>query len=437
LIAAALIVSGCGKKGPPLAPNSRIPEAVQQIAVRRVGNDMYLSFAVPAHNDDKTRPGVTRRIDVFGYTGFSAPPPARFLDGAVLIASVPVAPAPPLEAPLPLPGIVQMTTEGAAHGSLVRLVDRLDPSELVDKPLPPPAAVRGRAAVPAPLPRTPPAVNPVLRRFYMAIAWSDRNLPSAASQIAELPLVSLPEPPPFVRAGLAPPVAGPHILVEWDPSGGLFGFILDREVPIEPSPVDVAPRVAGVGTPAAPGGPTRYNVYRQVAPDPLALPAPAAAPSPFAVDQPVPLNPAPLDAFEFRDPVELDERERCYTVRPVRGVGPAQIEGEPSAPVCERPVDIYGPAPPRGLFVVAGEGSLTLTWDPNEDADLGGYLVLRREAGGATLLSLFDVPIVDTQYTDRTVTAGVRYEYVVVAVDTRLPVPNRSEPSNAAEEQAR
>jgi fibronectin type 3 domain-containing protein len=100
------------------------------------------------------------------------------------------------------------------------------------------------------------------------------------------------------------------------------------------------------------------------------------------------------------------------------------------------PIDVFPPAAPRGLTAIAGEG-ITLDWDPNEDFDLGGYLILRGEAGGATLLQLFDTAISETRYTDRTVKSGVRYVYEVVAVDSRVPVPNRSPSSSRVEELAR
>ena len=437
LIAVALIVSGCGKKGPPLPPNSRIPAAVQQITAKRIGDDVYVSLVVPAQNDDMTRPGVARRIDLYGYTGFTEPPRGRFLDGAVLIASVPVAPAPDPEAPLPAADVVLVSEEGAAHGSLVRLVDHLDPDELVDKPLPPPV-VRGRGATVVAAPRPTPLVNPVLRRFYMAIVWSDRQFPSAASPVLQLPLTPLPEPPIVRPVVVEPPTPLAQMLVQWEPSGGLFGFLLDRQLPLEPAPVDAPPRPGVNEPPPAPAGPTRYNIYRQTALDPLTLPPPVtAAPSPFAVELPVPVNAAPLAALEYRDPVALDERERCYTIRAVRGTGAAQLEGDPSRPVCERPIDIYGPAPPANVTVTPGVGSLLVSWVRNEESDLGGYLVLRREAGSDRLLSLFDVPIAENQYTDRTVMPGVRYSYVVIAVDSRVPVPNQSEPSIPFEELAR
>ena len=49
---------------------------------------------------------------------------------------------------------------------------------------------------------------------------------------------------------------------------------------------------------------------------------------------------------------------------------------------------------------------------------------------------LFDAPIRETTYRDTTVKPGVRYVYTVVSVDKATP-PNRSLPSNKAEETAR
>ena len=58
-----LAVTGCGKKGPPLTPFVRIPAAVAPGDVRRIGNDVYLSFTVPTENVDKSMPADVRRIE--------------------------------------------------------------------------------------------------------------------------------------------------------------------------------------------------------------------------------------------------------------------------------------------------------------------------------------------------------------------------------------
>ncbi len=186
-----------------------------------------------------------------------------------------------------------------------------------------------------------------------------------------------------------------------------------------------------------PEGPTRYLVYRDSEPDPLALPAPGSAqPQPWQAQVPVPINPTPLPALSVLDTVQF-ERQQCYTVRAVRGQAPNLVVGEPSERRCSRAVDVFPPAAPTGLSAVSGAGSISLIWEPNIEEDLGGYVVLRGEAGGATLQPLTSAPIADARYTDRAVTPGVRYIYAVLAVDSRVPVGNTSALSPRVEETAR
>jgi hypothetical protein len=64
-------------------------------------------------------------------------------------------------------------------------------------------------------------------------------------------------------------------------------------------------------------------------------------------------------------------------------------------------------------------------------------VVLRGAPGDATLQPLNSTPVIETQFTDTTVTAGTRYVYAVLAVDSRLPVPNISAESARLEETAR
>jgi hypothetical protein len=138
----------------------------------------------------------------------------------------------------------------------------------------------------------------------------------------------------------------------------------------------------------------------------------------------------------FIDPVEFD-RVRCYTVRAVRGFGPGAVESAPAERRCIKPVDVFAPEPPAGLSAVVREGAIGLIWEPSLDADVWGYVVLRGTSADATLQPLNAVPILETQFTDTTVTAGTRYVYAVVAVDTRLPVSNMSAESERLEETAR
>jgi hypothetical protein len=231
--------------------------------------------------------------------------------------------------------------------------------------------------------------------------------------------------------------------LEWPPSGGIIGFLFDRALPPEDPPLnDVFEPAPVVTTPAAgsaaivlPTGPVRYNVYREVAPDPLAFPD-TTTPVPWTETAPTPINPMPLPTMSFTDSVEFD-RERCYTVRPVRGTAPNTVEGDPSPPNCFIPVDLFPPAAPARLVAVADEGGISLIWEPNAEPDVTGYMVLRGEASDATLQPLTPTPVAEPRFRDTHVATGKKYIYAVVALDSRLPVANVSAESNRVEETAR
>ena len=422
-LAVAGAVTGCGKKGPPLTPIVRVPAAVENLATRRVGDDVYVTFTVPKANIDASAPASIARVEVYAATALTPPTRARFLEIATLVGTVPVAPA----ADPANPGAVVEPDPkaGALQGTAVTVRDRLTPDAMRPRALPVLEAER-RAAPPA-VAVVAPRAN-VLRRFYMAIPFGMRGLPGPRSQVVELPLTTRPEPP----TGLEVTTSATTITLRWEPSGGLIGWLLDRALPVETSPVaDALPPRAAVPPPVTSdlaAGPTRYNVYLEIAPDPLLLPAAAAA-MPWNATAPQPVNAAPLAVLTYAEPIVLDERERCYSVGAIRGT----IESAPTPRECVTPIDSYPPAAPSGLDAVAGEGSIELIWDPNVEADLGGYIVLRAEAGGDTLLQLTATPISATRYPDRTVTPGVRYTYVVRAVDNRVPLPNMSDPAEVSE----
>lgn len=433
LAALLLIVSaaGCGKKGAPLAPISHVPSAVGQITARRIGHDIYLTLTVPNQNIDKTMPADVDRIEIYGVTATAAPPRTRFLEIASPVATVPVAPPPKPTDPTPAAPV-----SGALQGLPVVVHETLTADAIEPRTLPIDPRARARDRSPDQLPgAAATATAPVParpRRFYVALAFSERGRPGPPSQILEVPLATTPDPP----ASLDVEYTADTIVLTWPPSGGLIGFLLANALPPEPPPVDdipsaVAATSAAVDTPA---GPTRYNVYREVEPDPLVLPSPqllAEFPAP-----PTPINAAPLSALAFNDPLD-NERRHCYTVRAVLGAAQLLVEGDPSPRVCIVPVDITPPAAPVGLAAVVAEGAISLIWEPNAEADIGGYLVLRGRAGDATLQPLTSSPIPDARYTDRTVTPGEPYVYAIVAVDSRVPVPNVSAESFRVEETAR
>ncbi len=102
-----------------------------------------------------------------------------------------------------------------------------------------------------------------------------------------------------------------------------------------------------------------------------------------------------------------------------------------------QPLDRFPPAAPTGLAVAVEGNVLRLYWFPNDEPDLAGYRIYRRQdpeaepeegppaALGEPLQLIGEVPLADTAYSDTTVVPGVRYHYAVTAVDSALP-PNES-----------
>ena len=434
LLCVALAAAACGKRGAPLAPIVRIPAAITQITAARLGSDVYVTLTVPSENIDTSIPGDVGRVDIYAYTGRVLPPILRCAEVATVVASVPVAPPPMPDMPVPTPEPGFVDPAGAWQGTMVTVRDRLTEDELVQGPDLPVDPRRSRTVLPTATVAPP---SGALKRFYVAIPFSSRGRPGPPGTPAEFALTALPDPPAAVRAAYTDAA----VSLAWEPSGGLLGFILDRPLTPEPAPFD-APilNVAAIAAeplpadPAVPPGPTTYNVYRELSPDPLATPAADETPE-WSAPPPLPVNPAPLSVMAATDEIEFG-RPRCYTVRAMRGTAPA-VMSEPSAPVCVTPIDVFPPATPTGLAAVPSEGAISLIWEPNLELDLGGYLVLRREGSDATLRQLTGSPIVDTRFRDTDVEPGTRYTYSVVAVDAQLPLPNMSGESGRVEELAR
>ena len=446
-IVGVVLLSACGKKGPPLAPIVRIPAAIETITPLRVGNDVFLTLTVPRLNIDGTQPIDILEVRIYAYTGRTPPPRNRFAEAGTLVATVPVAPpppppgAPPETAAEPAPP----ARGGAAIGSVITVRDTLTPDEFEPGPVlttPVPAGAR-----PLPVVAAPPAPAGPLRRYYLAVGISTRGDAGPQPAPAELPLFQLPQPPDEVLLQ----ANATSTIVSWDRPFGILGFLFDAPLPPEASPAEdpfAPPRPAASAVAApAPSGPMLFNVYLTREPVAPAAPAasestPPAAPAapgspppatPWTQAPEVPLNPVPLAVTQFADIVDFG-RERCYTVRSLRGTPPQVLISEPSPEACITAVDTFPPAAPAGLAAVAAQGLISLIWEPSGEVDLAGYVVLRGAVGDATLQPLTAMPVNEARFVDQAVTAGQRYVYAVVAVDT---ADNRSAESTRVEETAR
>ena len=104
--------------------------------------------------------------------------------------------------------------------------------------------------------------------------------------------------------------------------------------------------------------------------------------------------------------------------------------GAVSAPFSVTARDIFPPTVPQQLAAAADSSSqaIDLSWSPDNEVDLAGYFVYRREAkssGTPTRVSGND-PLTGPSFHDATVTPGVAYAYSVSAVDASGNESSRS-----------
>ena len=422
-------LSGCGKKGPPLAPLVRVPASIDSLEARRVGNTVYVGFKIPSANQDGIQPADVRRVEVWAYTGNPRDIATLYRYGT-LVATVPVKRPPEPEegprteqsgaqGPAQKPPQARRPEEpGFDQGADVTVSEPLTPATLVrvvtpeEKRAP---AVRPATSVASPL--GPPPSDALLARVYVAVGVNHQGRRGAPSPRVAVPLVPPPSPPSALKVTYAETAA----TLTWSAPSGARKAVQESGGPgVLPSKAIFVQAQASA-----------YNVYEVPASSPS-----APAGGPIVLKLPVPLNETPLEATTFDDPRVEFGAERCYVIRTVDSAGGLRVESDPSQKTCVTFVDTFPPSAPRGLAAVAAEGAISLIWDPNTEKDLDGYLVLRGEATGENLQPLTPRPIRETTYRDASVRPGVRYFYAVVAVDKATP-PNRSAISARVEEVAR
>lgn len=440
-LSSAALSASCGKKGPPLAPLVRIPAAVEAFAARRIGDLVHIRFVIPAANADKTVPADVARVEVYGYTGAPGSND-NLVKRGTLVARVPVRrPAAPGEeegapaerttaSPAQQASAGERGNGAALHeqGAAVTLVEKLTPEVMTEVP-----PLEDRKVVP---PETDPRaslllwsdVPPVPVRIYTASGSSRRGRRGPFAARVAVPLVPPPEAPSDVKVAFTEE----KITLQWSPPASAR-----RPVQEPPTGTNLPSKSLAPSSPA-----TRYNVYPirtrpEKTVDAPSLPAEVSAVTTGTAGEfPAPLNEKPLVSETFDDRNLVFGEERCYVVRAVDTFDGAEVESAASETVCVTPADVFPPAAPRNLAAVSSGGVVSLIWEPNTEADLAGYLVLRGDAGDETLQPVTPSPIMVTTFRDTTVQTGQRYVYAVVAVDRAVP-PNASPMSNRVEETAR
>jgi hypothetical protein len=113
-----------------------------------------------------------------------------------------------------------------------------------------------------------------------------------------------------------------------------------------------------------------------------------------------------------------------------------EIAGPPSKTETIDAKDVFPPAVPAEVAAVADAQAraIDLSWTPNTDADLAGYVVYRRDVTAGTAMERISGKslVAPPSFGDTTVVAGHRYAYAVSAVDQD---GNESARSGEVEEQ--
>lgn len=234
----AAVVSGCGKKGPPLPPLVLLPTAPADFSVSRRAADAVVRFTVPANNSDGSTPSDLDRVEVYAFDGPESTPPEvvvrRGLKVGTILVNAPIDPdasqaeADEIKAKNP-PG-------GLDRGGKAMVTDRLPASVLSgeDRPV----------------------------RTYLAVGVNHRGRRGKPSATAAVPLGPAPAAPAAPRITFDEKA----ISLEWDaaPAADPHEFSLYRDD--EASPVSEQPMAAVRYTDATPfeWGTARCYVLRTV-----------------------------------------------------------------------------------------------------------------------------------------------------------------------------
>jgi hypothetical protein len=242
--------------------------------------------------------------------------------------------------------------------------------------------------------------------------------------------------PAFAAAGSPPPpVAGLRVeareqgaLLQWEPKDAIDRIELDRLLTSKP-PAHTK----------AKAGSASKQPFASDAEEPveLRLLAEKAGPgdSPFRQD-----SGGTLDATARRGETYTYKAQRIRPV--VLGQHKLPIRSEISPVVTVVMRDNFPPHVPAGLETIPGvdaaSPSIDLSWKPNVEPDLAGYLVYRQEVGSdgtaSASVRLTPAPILEPGFHDATVLIGHTYSYRVTAIDT---TGNESAPGAAVQQELR
>jgi hypothetical protein len=133
-----------------------------------------------------------------------------------------------------------------------------------------------------------------------------------------------------------------------------------------------------------------------------------------------PLNREPLTMTEYVDLNVENEKKYLYSIRAIKRVAKTDVEGKGSLDLPVTPTDLIPPSSPVSLVAIPLKNGVELNWKRNQEPDLLGYHVYRRELGEREFMRLTESPWKKEVYLDTNVKLGQDYEYAVTAVDNSV-----------------
>jgi len=147
--------------------------------------------------------------------------------------------------------------------------------------------------------------------------------------------------------------------------------------------------------------------------------------------QPRRINPELIKENKYEDEDFVFDKAYKYFVRASATDSPPFLQSDDSETLEVLAKDKFAPEAPSGLVSMTGKNYIALSWDDNQEEDLAGYRVWRKEEGEEEYLLLTTEPVRENTYTDTKVEKNKRYYYSITALDKH---GNESKKSEAASE---
>ncbi len=372
LTAAAI---GCASPGPPRPPSLNLPNIVKDLHADRAGDIVRLTFTAP-----------TRTSDRLQYKGPII---------AELCRQLAAGPCTPV------------TRKTIAAGAVTPLEDRL-PSQLT--------------------------AGPDALLTYRVQLFNAKNKTAGPSDPAYV--AAGPAPTPIANLTATASAQGAILRWQLSPAASTVELERLRTSTLKNESTDASPQKATEKTPAK-----AASFTKKAAPPPTPRPAPAKT-NPFQSESEpaqVNLRAGSTDAGGTIDTTAQFGQSYTYTATRVRTLilaGHAlEIRSAPSAAAIEMR-DTFPPAVPQGLTAVPVAAGIDLSWEPDTESDLAGYIVYRTTPSANASATtpptrLNPQPLPSPAFHDAATQPGRTYRYSVTAIDT---TGNESAPSAAVEE---